>query len=163
MYPHLACYYSHNILAIVPSSLLLVVVIVTNLGISNRTFYSFYIDRLSSFHCPCLKNILLVNSFYSYLRYCSSTRVNWKVHKLTKILSWNMTKWGLFFNIVPLAVHTLFSLVLLWSHWSKNVINNKYDILLWTFQPTLISVPLNQSIWPLYALSVTGIELTTAR
>ena len=35
------------------------------------------------------------------------TRIRWKVHGLTKILSWNVTKWGLFFNIVPVGVHTL--------------------------------------------------------
>ena len=33
--------------------------------------------------------------------------VSWKVHRLTKIVSWKVTKWGLFFNIVHLAVHTL--------------------------------------------------------
>ena len=31
-------------------------------------------------------------------------KVCWKVHKLTKILLWNVTKWGLFFNIVSLAI-----------------------------------------------------------
>ena len=35
-----------------------------------------------------------------------------KVHWLTMILSWNVTKCGLFFNIVLLAVYTLLSLVL---------------------------------------------------
>ena len=30
----------------------------------------------------------------------------WKVHRLTKILSQNMTKCGLLFNIVPLVMHT---------------------------------------------------------
>ena len=37
-----------------------------------------------------------------------------KVHRLTKILSWNKTKWGSFFNIVPLVVHILFPSVLQW-------------------------------------------------
>ena len=35
------------------------------------------------------------------------TSAGWKVHNFIKILLRNMTKWGLFFNIVPLAVHTL--------------------------------------------------------
>ena len=35
-----------------------------------------------------------------------------KVHWLTKMLSWNVTKWGLFFNFVSLMVHTLLPLVL---------------------------------------------------
>ena len=39
-------------------------------------------------------------SLYVYLR------VDWKVHRQTKILSWNVTKWGLFFNIVTLEVHS---------------------------------------------------------
>ena len=32
--------------------------------------------------------------------------VSWKVHRSTKILSWNLTKLGLFFKIVPLVVYT---------------------------------------------------------
>ena len=28
------------------------------------------------------------------------TKVDWKVHRLTKILSWNVTKWSLFFDLV---------------------------------------------------------------
>ena len=39
-------------------------------------------------------------------------RVDWKVPRLTKILSKNVTKWGLFFNIIPLLVYTLFPLML---------------------------------------------------
>ena len=39
-------------------------------------------------------------------------RVSWKVHRLTKIPSWNVTKWGLFFNIVTFTVHSLLQLVL---------------------------------------------------
>ena len=39
-------------------------------------------------------------------------RISWKIHRLTKILSWHVTKWGLFYNIVTLAVHTLLLLVL---------------------------------------------------
>ena len=34
-------------------------------------------------------------------------RVSWKVHRLTKMVSWNAIKWSLFVNIVPLTVCTL--------------------------------------------------------
>ena len=37
------------------------------------------------------------------------TRVGWKVHRVSKILSWNITKWDLFFSISSLRVHTYFS------------------------------------------------------
>ena len=30
--------------------------------------------------------------------------VDWKVHRLTKILFWNVLKWGLFFNVVPILM-----------------------------------------------------------
>ena len=71
--------------------------------------------------------LILINEFYSKLRYTALElivkshnliyiyiyiRVGWKVHWLTKILSWNVTKWGLFFNIVFLVFHTLFTSVL---------------------------------------------------
>ena len=39
--------------------------------------------------------------------YILYTRVSRKVHRLTKILSWNVTKQALVFNIVPLVVNTL--------------------------------------------------------
>ena len=40
--------------------------------------------------------------------------VGWKVHRLTKILLWNVSKWGLFSNIVSLTVHSLLLSVLLY-------------------------------------------------
>ena len=36
---------------------------------------------------------------YIYIYICVCTRVGRKVYRLTKILSWNVTKWALFFNI----------------------------------------------------------------
>ena len=36
-----------------------------------------------------------------------TTRIGWKVHGLTKILSWNVTKRGLSFHIILQVVHTL--------------------------------------------------------
>ena len=57
----------------------------------------------------------------------TSTRVSLKVLRLTKIFSWNVTKWGLFFNIVPLVVHTLLSSVLqCLDPIGQKVINSNY-------------------------------------
>ena len=41
---------------------------------------------------------------------CVFMRVRWKVHKLTQILWWKVTKWDLFFNIIslPCGWHTFF-------------------------------------------------------
>ena len=56
------------------------------------------------------------NVFSFFTGICSYTILNiifsWKVHRLTTILSWNVTKWSLFFNTVPHEVHTLLPLVL---------------------------------------------------
>ena len=35
-----------------------------------------------------------------------------KIHKLTKYSHGIMTKWGLFFNIVPIVIHTILPLML---------------------------------------------------
>ena len=40
------------------------------------------------------------------------TRVGWKIHWLTNILLWNVTKWDLSFKIATIEVHTFLSLVL---------------------------------------------------
>ena len=66
---------------------------------------------------------------------------SWKVHRLTKILSWNVTKLVLFSNIAHLAVHTLLPLVLQCLDLSR------YDVILWTFQSTLIASRENFQIW----------------
>ena len=42
----------------------------------------------------------------------NNARLGWKVHRLIKIVLWNVNECGLFLNIAPLAVHTLLSLVL---------------------------------------------------
>lgn len=65
-------------------------------------------------------------------------RVGWKVHRLIKIITGNVTKCGLIFNIVPLAVHTFLPSVLQFLDpideedfilLVKNVINSRYDII----------------------------------
>ena len=64
-----------------------------------------------------------------------------KVHRLTKMIPWNGTKWGVFFNIVPLATRTLLSSMLhCFDPISQKVINSRYDVITWTFQPTLIYI-----------------------
>ena len=56
-------------------------------------------------------------------------RVGWKVHGLTMILSWIVTKWGLFFNIVPLVVHIfLTSMLQFLDPIHKKVLNSRYTI-----------------------------------
>ena len=38
----------------------------------------------------------------------NSTRSDWKVYRLTKTLLRNVAKWGLCFNLIPVAVYTIF-------------------------------------------------------
>ena len=59
-------------------------------------------------------------------------RVGWKVHSLTNILSWNVTKWGLFFNIVLLHTFSI-DIVVHGSHSSKNSLHRIYDVIVWIF------------------------------
>ena len=57
---------------------------------------------------------------------CVDTRFSWKINMLTKILSWNVTKGGLFFNTVSFAVHTLLPSVLqCLNSTCQKVINNR--------------------------------------
>ena len=52
-----------------------------------------------------------------------------------------MTKWDLFFSTEPpCGPHTLSSVAVPGSHWSKKVINSGYDIIIWTFETTLIQI-----------------------
>ena len=47
------------------------------------------------------KNYWFFIKFLKYLNTLNSVvfrRADWKVHRLIKMLSWNVTKWGLFFN-----------------------------------------------------------------
>ena len=65
-------------------------------------------------------------------------RDSWKVHRLTKVLTWIVIKCGcLFFDIaLPLALHTLLLLVLPWLNpIDQKVINSRYEVTIWTFQP----------------------------
>ena len=59
--------------------------------------------------------------------------VDWKVHRLTKILSWNVTKWYLFFNFF----HLFHQCCSTWIPLIKKVINSRY-VIIWTFQATFI-------------------------
>ena len=77
---------------------------------------------------------------YIYIYIYIYIRVGWKVHRLTKMLSWNVTKWHLSLNRVLLAVHTLLQLVLqCLDPISQKVIISRYDIIICTFQATLLS------------------------
>ena len=66
------------------------------------------------------------------------TRVDWKVHRLTKILSWNVTKRGLFFNSHLCSLHTSsFVVAELGSHSPKK--SSKADMTsYWAFQHSLV-------------------------
>ena len=48
----------------------------------------------------------------SYIYMYIHTHTQWSAEKFIGWLSWNVTKWCLFFNIVPFAVHTLLPSVL---------------------------------------------------
>ena len=53
-----------------------------------------------------LGNILVAFSkFLLIKKIVQHTKVGWKVHRLTKIFSWNVTKWGLFFNSSLCSLH----------------------------------------------------------
>ena len=68
-------------------------------------------------------------------------RVGWKVHRLTKIFSWSLTKWDLFFNIAPLVNANIFQWCCsAWITLVQNIINSRYNIITWAFQPMNISV-----------------------
>ena len=57
--------------------------------------------------CVCVYIYIYIYIYIHTHTHTQPTRVGWKVYRLTKILSWNVTKWGLFFNIVSFVVHTL--------------------------------------------------------
>ena len=56
------------------------------------------------------------------------TGVDWKVRRLNNILWWNVTKWGLFFNLVPRMTHTLRPSMLLCLNPIFQKINRKYNV-----------------------------------
>ena len=66
-------------------------------------------------------------------------KVGWKVHRLTKILSWNVTKGGLFFNIILSS----YNIAMFGSQWLKisstAVLRFSWELFyLLTFQHTLV-------------------------
>ena len=64
------------------------------------------------------------------------TSVGWKVHRLTKVIAWNVTRWGLFFKLVSLSVDTLLPSVLLCLDlFDKKNHQQKIDVMLLTFSP----------------------------
>ena len=72
----------------------------------------------------------IVQSSFFFMRFTG------KVHKLTKILSGNVT---IFFNIACLMVYTLLLLVLQCLYLIvQKVINIRKEIVIWTFQPTFV-------------------------
>ena len=95
----------------------------------NKQHTAFY--HLNDLWNPCiffkctnpnnLDRLVWVNIYtHTYIHMCGlkvyslrCTKVDWKVHRL---LSLNVTKWGLFFNIIHLAVHTLLPSVLQCLH-----------------------------------------------
>ena len=72
------------------------------------------------------------------------TRIGWKILRLTKILSWNVTKWVFFFRLnLSCSLHTKsIGVAVIGSHWSKKSsttdMTPSYELLnQWTFQLTL--------------------------
>ena len=99
--------------------------------------------------------------FYMNLSY-NDTK-GWKVHRLTKIFPWNATKLGLFFNIIPLTINILLLTVFQCLNHIAKKINSRYDVIIWTFLPTLIqnqdcfSVWYKLWIWKMIGRSVSGL------
>ena len=69
---------------------------------SNLYYFVFYMSIIFHFRYKHLKNYHFDN--------LNPMWVDRKIIRFTKILTWNVTQQGLFFNIIPLAIHTL----LLW-------------------------------------------------
>ena len=75
--------------------------------------------------CVCLTMWWIISKCTIYTRALSAfnkyKRFGWKVHRLTKIFLWKVTKEFLFFNVVPLVIHTrLLSGFVRWDcriHW----------------------------------------------
>ena len=83
---------------------------------------------------------------WTFLPLTRHTRAGWKVHRLTKILAWNVNKKRFIFQYSPLcSSHTSFiSFVVFGSHWSKKISSadmtlSNWFFSLWTFQPNIIS------------------------
>ena len=77
-------------------------------GKKSLSLASFHIEKL-----PFKKMLKWI--FFGESKCLLCTNLGWKIHRLTKIISWNVTKWSLFFNIVPpflLVVCALFPFVL---------------------------------------------------
>ena len=81
----------------------------------------------------CEKNKLILHwrlcFSWSMQSAIKSMKVEWKVHRLTMMMQWsNLTKCGLFFNIVSSAVHTLLPSVL--QHWDSRGYRSSQSILI---------------------------------
>ena len=101
----------------------------------------------SAIHLESDKNLQIFPLAYSEIKYYIYIyiyiymKVDWKVHKLSKILSLNVTKRGLFFNMVLFVVHMLLPMGLQFFDLNgKKDINSRYDIIQWTFLLTLIII-----------------------
>ena len=100
---------------------------------------------------------------HSHLTLCTTTS---KPHSVTvqelaeKFLGWNVTKWGLFIKIVSFAVHILLPSVLqCLDPMGQKVINSKYDVIIWTFQPMNFSFDELFSPWTLQPINFSVYEL----
>ena len=80
----------------------------------------------------CIDNVKIIFVIYIYMK------IVWKSHGLTNTLSWNVTKWGLFFNTVSFPVTYFFHRCC--STWIQLLtkMNRRYDVIIWTFQSTLV-------------------------
>ena len=101
--------YKTSLLAIIPQQSNLCVFV------SLFIYIYIYIYILYIYIYICIKCVsiwLVVPFFFKQFISFLYMKVGWKVHRLTKILSKNVTKCGYFFNIVSFAFHTLLPLVL---------------------------------------------------
>ena len=85
-----------------------------------------------------ISSVLVLNTMIHFQGFFSPVNmtVGWKVHGMTKKVSWNVTKCSLFFNIVHLADPHTSSLGVA----VLDIINNRYDAIIWPFQPTPVFV-----------------------
>ena len=63
-----------------------------------------------------------------------------KSYSLTKILSLNVTECGLLFESSMRSTHFIYWCCSAWISLVKNLVNSRYDIIICTFQPTLVYI-----------------------
>ena len=110
----------------------------------NTTLFSF---NIYSYSCV-YKRERGGEYFFCIYILCLYMRVGWKVHRLAKILSWNVTKWGLFSNTFILSVLHCLNPIDQKSHqqqiWYHHMDFSAYDL---SSPPSFLSLSLSIYIY----------------